>query len=88
MDMIICYLGAVSLFGVTSSYARVMIELRADVELKDNIVVAMPKITREGHYTCAGKKKIMKKPSQTPRGVPVGPKMGFKPHNEYRPVLK
>ncbi|GJV46691.1 nucleotide-diphospho-sugar transferase [Tanacetum coccineum] len=35
-----------------SSYARVMIELRADVELKDNIVVAKPKITREGHYTC------------------------------------
>ncbi|GKB77942.1 zinc finger, CCHC-type containing protein [Tanacetum coccineum] len=35
-----------------SSYARVMIELKADVELKDNIVVAMPKITREGHYTC------------------------------------
>ncbi|GKC62170.1 cytokinin dehydrogenase 3-like protein [Tanacetum coccineum] len=35
-----------------SSYARVMIKLRADVELKDNIVVAMPKITREGHYTC------------------------------------
>ncbi|GKC47658.1 retrotransposon protein, putative, ty1-copia subclass [Tanacetum coccineum] len=35
-----------------SSYARVMIELLADVELKDNIVVAMPKITREGHYTC------------------------------------
>ncbi|GJW72507.1 hypothetical protein Tco_0129424 [Tanacetum coccineum] len=35
-----------------SSYARVMIELRADMELKDNIVVAMPKITREGHYTC------------------------------------
>ncbi|GJS89807.1 retrotransposon protein, putative, ty1-copia subclass [Tanacetum coccineum] len=34
-----------------SSYARVMIELRANVELKDNIVVAMPKITREGHYT-------------------------------------
>nr|GEX51534.1 protein kinase-like domain-containing protein [Tanacetum cinerariifolium] len=35
-----------------SSYARIMIELRADVDLKDNIVVAMPKITREGHYTC------------------------------------
>ncbi|GKA18340.1 RNA-directed DNA polymerase, eukaryota, reverse transcriptase zinc-binding domain protein [Tanacetum coccineum] len=31
---------------------RVMIELRVDVELKDNIVLAMPKITREGHYTC------------------------------------
>nr|GFA86544.1 hypothetical protein [Tanacetum cinerariifolium] len=36
----------------SSSYARVMIKLRADVELKDNIVVAMPKITSEGHYTC------------------------------------
>nr|GEW16222.1 hypothetical protein [Tanacetum cinerariifolium] len=35
-----------------SSLARVMIELRADVELKENIIVAMPKITREGHYTC------------------------------------
>ncbi|GKC71048.1 retrotransposon protein, putative, ty1-copia subclass [Tanacetum coccineum] len=35
-----------------SSYARVMIELRADVELKDNIVIAMPKFTREGHYIC------------------------------------
>ncbi|GKC97785.1 hypothetical protein Tco_1168060, partial [Tanacetum coccineum] len=35
-----------------SCYARVMVELKADVELKDNIVMAMPKITREGHYTC------------------------------------
>ncbi|GKC37548.1 hypothetical protein Tco_1049932, partial [Tanacetum coccineum] len=35
-----------------SRYARVMIELFADMELKDNIVVAMPKITKEGHYTC------------------------------------
>ncbi|GJX56435.1 putative ribonuclease H-like domain-containing protein [Tanacetum coccineum] len=35
-----------------SSCARVMTELRADEELKDNIVVAMPKITREGHYIC------------------------------------
>nr|GEU82982.1 hypothetical protein [Tanacetum cinerariifolium] len=33
-----------------SSYARVMIE--PDVEFKDNIIVAMPKIIREGHYTC------------------------------------
>nr|GEV67726.1 hypothetical protein [Tanacetum cinerariifolium] len=83
-----------------SSYARVMIELRANVELKDNIIVAMPKLTREGHYTCnlhveyewkpprcssckvfghiheecmkntgACEKKIVKKPSQTSRGV-------------------
>ncbi|GJS13057.1 RNA-directed DNA polymerase, eukaryota, reverse transcriptase zinc-binding domain protein [Tanacetum coccineum] len=29
-----------------------IIELRADVELKDNIAVAMPKITMEGYYTC------------------------------------
>nr|GEX84287.1 hypothetical protein [Tanacetum cinerariifolium] len=35
-----------------SSYSRVMIELRADVELKDIIVVAMPKIMWEGYYTC------------------------------------
>ncbi|GJR35480.1 retrotransposon protein, putative, ty1-copia subclass [Tanacetum coccineum] len=31
-----------------SRYARVMIELRANVKLKDNIVVAMPKITGDG----------------------------------------
>ncbi|GJU58587.1 nucleotide-diphospho-sugar transferase [Tanacetum coccineum] len=96
-----------------------MIELRADVELKDNIIVAMPKITKEGHYTCnvrivyewkpprcssckvfghihkecpkntsAGEKKTVKKPSQTSQGVSVGPKMGFKPQKEYRPVTK
>nr|GEX90692.1 hypothetical protein [Tanacetum cinerariifolium] len=76
----------------------------------ENIVVAMPKITREGHYTCsvlvvyewkpprcssckdfghiheecpkntgAGEKKTMKKPSQTSRGVLVGPKIGVEP---------
>ncbi|GKD96969.1 kinase-like domain, phloem protein 2-like protein [Tanacetum coccineum] len=105
--------------GPWSSYARVMVELRADVELKDNIVVAMPKITREGHYTCnvrveyewkpprcssckvfghiheectnntgASEKKTVKKPSQTSRGVPIGPKIGFKFQKEYRPVTK
>nr|GEW04727.1 hypothetical protein [Tanacetum cinerariifolium] len=35
-----------------SSYARVIIELHADVELKDNIVMAMPKIKEVGYYTC------------------------------------
>ncbi|GKC00831.1 hypothetical protein Tco_0986967 [Tanacetum coccineum] len=35
-----------------SSYARALIEVRANVELKDNIVVDMPKIVREGLYTC------------------------------------
>nr|GEX29089.1 putative ribonuclease H-like domain-containing protein [Tanacetum cinerariifolium] len=38
--------------------------------------------------TGAGEKKTVKKPSQTFRGVPVGPKMGFKPQKEYRPVPK
>ncbi|GJT62529.1 hypothetical protein Tco_1006062 [Tanacetum coccineum] len=69
-----------------SSYARVMIELRADVELKDNIVMAILKLLRRAIYTCnvrdeyewkllgAGEKKTMKKPSQTFRGVSVGPK--------------
>ncbi|GJX64348.1 hypothetical protein Tco_0298691 [Tanacetum coccineum] len=83
-----------------SSYARVMVELNADVELKDNIVVAMPKITRgaiihvmyelsmSGNLLVADEKKIVKKPSQTSRGVPVGPKMDFKPQKEYRPVTK
>nr|GEV56214.1 hypothetical protein [Tanacetum cinerariifolium] len=71
-----------------SSYARAMIELRADLELKDNIVVVMPKLIGEGHYICVGEKKTLKKPSQTSRGVSLGPKMGFKPQKEYRHVPK
>ncbi|GJT67068.1 hypothetical protein Tco_1018548, partial [Tanacetum coccineum] len=111
--------GGVTQSWGTSSCARAMIELRVDLELKDNIVVAMPKLTREGHYICnvrveyewkppgcasckvfghiheecpkntgVGEKKTLKKPSQTSRGVPVGPKMGFKPQMEYRLVPK
>nr|GEY97001.1 hypothetical protein [Tanacetum cinerariifolium] len=102
-----------------SSYAREMIELCADVELKDTIVVAMPKLYREGFYTCTvhveyewkpprcacckvfghiqkecpknpglGVAKNSKKPSQAPKGVSVGLKVGFKPAKEYRHVLK
>ncbi|GJS45022.1 hypothetical protein Tco_0595143 [Tanacetum coccineum] len=37
--------------GLWSSYARAMIELRADVELKDTIVMAMPKFVEEGFHT-------------------------------------
>nr|GEX94638.1 hypothetical protein [Tanacetum cinerariifolium] len=33
-----------------SSYARALIEIRADVELKDTTMVAMPKHVREGFY--------------------------------------
>ncbi|GJS47217.1 beta-caryophyllene synthase [Tanacetum coccineum] len=40
----------------------VMIELRADVELKDNIVVAMPRIKGEDHYTCNVRVKYEWKP--------------------------
>nr|GEX10328.1 hypothetical protein [Tanacetum cinerariifolium] len=35
-----------------SSYVRAMIEVRGDVELKDHIVVAMPKLVGKGFYTC------------------------------------
>ncbi|GJS75439.1 integrase, catalytic region, zinc finger, CCHC-type containing protein [Tanacetum coccineum] len=97
-----------------------MIELRADVELKDNIVVAMPKITGEGYYTCnirieyewkpsrcacckvfghvqkecpknigAGEIKNLKKPSQTPKGIKVGQKVGFNHTKQvFQPVSK
>ncbi|GJR51287.1 hypothetical protein Tco_1401808 [Tanacetum coccineum] len=38
--------------------------------------------------TGVGEKKTVKKPSQTSRGVSVGPKMGYKPQKEYRHVPK
>nr|GEY43277.1 transposon Ty3-I Gag-Pol polyprotein [Tanacetum cinerariifolium] len=34
------------------SYARALIEVRDDVELRDNIVVVMPKLVGEEFYTC------------------------------------
>ncbi|GJS11974.1 RNA-directed DNA polymerase, eukaryota, reverse transcriptase zinc-binding domain protein [Tanacetum coccineum] len=71
-----------------SSYARVMIELQADMELKDNIVVAMPKIMAEGYYTCTVHVEYEWKPLRCSCCVLVGPKVGFKPHKEYRPVPK
>nr|GEU74581.1 hypothetical protein [Tanacetum cinerariifolium] len=45
-----------------SSYARTMIELKADAELKDTIVVTMPKLIREGFYTCTVRVKYEWKP--------------------------
>ncbi|GJY19329.1 stigma-specific STIG1 family protein [Tanacetum coccineum] len=83
-----------------SSYARAMIEVRADVELKDTILADMPKLTGEGFSTCnfhdecpknidSGRAKNVKKPSQAPRGVLVGPKVGFKPTKQtFRVVPK
>ncbi|GJS12851.1 hypothetical protein Tco_0407323 [Tanacetum coccineum] len=57
-----------------SSYARALIEVQADVELKDNIVVAMPKIGKYPKNIDSNVMNNMKKPSQATRGVPVGPK--------------
>ncbi|GJY62887.1 hypothetical protein Tco_0464347 [Tanacetum coccineum] len=79
-----------------SSSTKALIEVRADVELKDNIVVAMPKLVGAGFYTyeCPKNKvsdvvKNMKNPSQTHRGVLVGPKLGFQPTKQvYRQVSK
>ncbi|GKD70329.1 hypothetical protein Tco_1324419 [Tanacetum coccineum] len=51
-----------------SSYARAMIELRADVELKDIMVVAMPILVA----------KNLNNYRQTTRGVLVGPNFSFK----------
>ncbi|GJZ96801.1 putative reverse transcriptase domain-containing protein [Tanacetum coccineum] len=63
-----------------SSYVRALIEVRVDVELKDIIMVAMPKLVG-GVNECPKNKvsnvvKNMKKPSQTHRGVLIGPKVG------------
>ncbi|GJQ96207.1 UDP-glycosyltransferase 91D1-like protein [Tanacetum coccineum] len=74
-----------------SSYARAMIELSDDVELNDTIVVVMPKLTREGFYTCTVRVKYEWKPPRcacckASKGVPVGSKVGFKTAKEYRPV--
>ncbi|GJT99224.1 RNA-directed DNA polymerase, eukaryota [Tanacetum coccineum] len=56
-----------------SSYARAMIELMYGVELKDTIVVAMPKHIGEGFYTYInpglGVAKNLKKHSQASKGV-------------------
>nr|GEY09960.1 hypothetical protein [Tanacetum cinerariifolium] len=67
-----------------SSYARAMIELRADVELKDTIMVEeYPK------NISSDEAKNLKKSSQVPRGVLVGPKLGLKPAKQvYRHVSK
>ncbi|GJX33644.1 hypothetical protein Tco_0243499 [Tanacetum coccineum] len=64
-----------------SSYARALIEIRADVELKDTIEEC-PK------NPGLGVAKNLKKPSQASRGVSVGSKVRFKPAKEYRTVSK
>ncbi|GJX53144.1 hypothetical protein Tco_0281513 [Tanacetum coccineum] len=64
-----------------SSYASVMIKLRADVELIDNTWLCLKLLG-------AGEKMTLKNPCQTSRGVPFGSKIGFKPQKKYRLVPK
>nr|GEX95641.1 hypothetical protein [Tanacetum cinerariifolium] len=77
-----------------SSYARAVIERRVDVELKDTIVEAMPKLVVFCHVLDERPKqivsnvvKILKNPRQVTKGVQVGPNVGFKPTKQvYRSV--
>ncbi|GJR57357.1 hypothetical protein Tco_1499519 [Tanacetum coccineum] len=67
-----------------SSYARGVIELRVNVEFKDIIMVAIPKLVGEGFYMCtihnivSDVEKNWKNPRQAARGVQVGPNVAFK----------
>ncbi|GJX87760.1 hypothetical protein Tco_0339774 [Tanacetum coccineum] len=71
------------------SYARALIEVRVDVELKDNIMVFGHVHAECPKYTDLYVVKNMKKPGQALRGVLVGPKVGFKPVKQvFRQVSK
>ncbi|GKB18858.1 hypothetical protein Tco_0852781 [Tanacetum coccineum] len=62
------------------SYARAMIELPADVELKDTIVVAIPKLVDECRKNIVSDMvKNLRNSRQAVRGVQFGPKVGFNP---------
>nr|GEX41630.1 hypothetical protein [Tanacetum cinerariifolium] len=78
-----------------SSYAGVMIELRGGVELKDNIVMAMPKITIKGYYACNVHVEYEWKPprclsckvfenilKECPKNTGVGEKKTMKKHSQ------
>ncbi|GJY36601.1 beta-caryophyllene synthase, partial [Tanacetum coccineum] len=60
-----------------SSYARALIEVRVDVELKDDIVDECPKNIDSDVV------KNIKKPGQATRGVSVGPKKNVEPTIEF-----
>ncbi|GKC76234.1 hypothetical protein Tco_1127008, partial [Tanacetum coccineum] len=74
---------------VQSSFARAIIELRAEIELKETIMVF-------GYVRDDCPKRIisdvlknLKTPRQDVRGVQVGSKLGFKPIKQvYQPVAK
>ncbi|GJY73180.1 hypothetical protein Tco_0477611 [Tanacetum coccineum] len=59
-----------SVIAIKLIYARDMIELRADAELKDIIVVAVPKLVGEGFFMCTIDIEYeWKHPRQVVRGV-------------------
>ncbi|GJY24275.1 hypothetical protein Tco_0397933 [Tanacetum coccineum] len=76
------------------SYARAMMELRANIELKETIVVAMPKFVGEGFYMCtipgssmSGNLLSVRVARQATRGVMIGPKVSFKSTKQiYKPI--
>nr|GEW03835.1 hypothetical protein [Tanacetum cinerariifolium] len=74
------------------SYARAMIEHRADVELNGNIVAIIPKITRERYYNCnicvEYEGKPPRKTSQSPKGISIRQKIRFKLKQDFQPVSK
>nr|GEW83496.1 hypothetical protein [Tanacetum cinerariifolium] len=75
---------------VRLSFIRGMIKLRANVKLKDTIMVDVLKLVGEGFSKCTIGVECEWKPSrQAVRGVQVGPKVGFKPTKQvYQPVAK
>ncbi|GJW04327.1 hypothetical protein Tco_1563183 [Tanacetum coccineum] len=78
-----------SLILKKSSYAREMIELQENMELKDTIMVDMPRLDEFPKYISSNMAKNLKNPSQAPKGVPVGPNVGFKPvKHVFRPIYK
>nr|GEW25054.1 hypothetical protein [Tanacetum cinerariifolium] len=81
------------LFQTLDVRALLNLELSALAPLLKPPRCASCKVFGRIHEECpkttgAGEKKTVKKPSQTSRGVTVGPKIGFKPQKEYRPVPK
>nr|GEZ33467.1 homeobox protein knotted-1-like 6 [Tanacetum cinerariifolium] len=72
-----------------------MIELRADVELKDNIFLVMPKFNEEGHYICNVRVEYEWKPpictsckvfehihEECPKNIGAGEKKTLKKHSQ------
>nr|GEX40757.1 hypothetical protein [Tanacetum cinerariifolium] len=70
------------------SYTRAMIDLRADGELKDTIVVAMPKLLGEGFNLCTiHVTKNLNNSRHATRGVPVGLNVSIKSSKQiYRHI--